>query len=1064
MIAMMSNLLKRVQGTWGGNVPAWLGALFIAFTPSSAALAQKSFSEPPIILYGKVLNIGSGGTYQLFSGTIQVELVDLANPENVTPIELTLRPVGALGEYSYREKITLESAPAGDEAATLGVSARPTQYIARSVTLDGSPIRFLDPSQFQGFSTSFADRMREYRFDFRVDLEFPDSDGDGIPDWWEELYGLNPALGGDAGEDPDGDGWSNRQEFNLATNPQEANLAPSLQESRLQVLAGSQSGVHLKIVDADSRPNELQLVVGEEVPGLDWLLHGLPLPAGSPFTQQDVLDGEVSLAVADSFQRGMVHLMVTDLYAWENSMHQFDVQVQGVSPVTGWFGRPSLWLTGEGMPPGTPLNEWTDASELGSDAYQGGNSNRRPFVAEDGSVQFSGGQFFYVDDRGLALQNFTMFLSYEMAGNTAGEQTLFSHDGMQLKVGGRDAGHAGRSLYLEQAGRSLLGPIQTVGYPQHMALESSGSGSRLRTSDGGVFVSMPDTTQPVSSFTTIGALRSLSASVAEEFLQGRIRELVVYDRMLEPRNVWLLQDYLSARWEDFVTWNYRNNTLAVAIEGQAGSPNLIVGGEAGDTLTGGALADIIAGEGGENIVNGGGGPDRFRIAPQAISDIVMDFNEAEGDILDLSQVFQGLSGDPAGFIRLQAVIQRNENDEPVVDTLLRLDHAGAGAYADQMVLLKGVSWGNTDLRRLVAEGTLVLGGPSYASPVTLKLLAQNPDGSVTVQVQRSGDLSAAIRVPVLFAGSGYAGLDYEVHGAQGAEDVQWVKLPRGVASADMTLHPSSWSLGKALAPELTALGVYQASLPGETLKVELPVVPSVSVQVLRHLQAGSSQSGLLQVSRHGGSMASALRVVLAYEGNLAGGTALMTPPSTVTIPAGQASVTVPLVPLDLLLEQSHLTVGLVSSGESRVLRTPDHVRVSVLPAGVQTDASFAAWSALTHPGVPVPELAVSDADGDGRSALMEYLAGTDPDVRNATHEPWMQFDQATGSLVVRTARVLTDVALLLEAGQDLTGQWTTTESVGSDYQLSADKDGRLLWMRPASAAPVEFFHFVPVLR
>jgi hypothetical protein len=45
-----------------------------------------------------------------------------------------------------------------------------------------------------------------------------DSDGDGIPDAWETLYGLNPFLAADALLDLDRDGVSNRDEYILGTN------------------------------------------------------------------------------------------------------------------------------------------------------------------------------------------------------------------------------------------------------------------------------------------------------------------------------------------------------------------------------------------------------------------------------------------------------------------------------------------------------------------------------------------------------------------------------------------------------------------------------------------------------------------------------------------------------------------------------------------------------------------------------------------------------------------------------------------------------------------------------
>lgn len=46
----------------------------------------------------------------------------------------------------------------------------------------------------------------------------PDSDKDGMPDWFETLYGLNPNQD-DALLDPDGDGRTNLQEYNAGTNP-----------------------------------------------------------------------------------------------------------------------------------------------------------------------------------------------------------------------------------------------------------------------------------------------------------------------------------------------------------------------------------------------------------------------------------------------------------------------------------------------------------------------------------------------------------------------------------------------------------------------------------------------------------------------------------------------------------------------------------------------------------------------------------------------------------------------------------------------------------------------------
>ena len=46
-----------------------------------------------------------------------------------------------------------------------------------------------------------------------------DSDGDGMPDWWETKYGLINGLN-DSGGNPDGDALTNLEEYNAGSNPQ----------------------------------------------------------------------------------------------------------------------------------------------------------------------------------------------------------------------------------------------------------------------------------------------------------------------------------------------------------------------------------------------------------------------------------------------------------------------------------------------------------------------------------------------------------------------------------------------------------------------------------------------------------------------------------------------------------------------------------------------------------------------------------------------------------------------------------------------------------------------------
>lgn len=57
-----------------------------------------------------------------------------------------------------------------------------------------------------------------------------DSDGDGLPDEWERKYGLDPKAN-DAGEDKDGDGFTNAEEFAAKTNPSDKESHPDYFDS-----------------------------------------------------------------------------------------------------------------------------------------------------------------------------------------------------------------------------------------------------------------------------------------------------------------------------------------------------------------------------------------------------------------------------------------------------------------------------------------------------------------------------------------------------------------------------------------------------------------------------------------------------------------------------------------------------------------------------------------------------------------------------------------------------------------------------------------------------------------
>jgi hypothetical protein len=120
-----------------------IAALCLLWT---TAVQAQGFSEPPRVIHGKVVKLGQGGGYQLFSCTMHVKLINKQNAAHVLEVDIPLRMAGANGEFSYRFEIDQETAPSSDKLAdTLVVGTGALTYTIHSVTINGYAASLLAP-------------------------------------------------------------------------------------------------------------------------------------------------------------------------------------------------------------------------------------------------------------------------------------------------------------------------------------------------------------------------------------------------------------------------------------------------------------------------------------------------------------------------------------------------------------------------------------------------------------------------------------------------------------------------------------------------------------------------------------------------------------------------------------------------------------------------------------------------------------------------------------------------------------------------------------------------------
>jgi hypothetical protein len=186
--------------------------LFCLLNPVEAGIP-----EPDLVWYGRVTATSGGIPVRLTAGSLEWRVEPVAGGPALL---LTARLTNINDQFSYVLRVPCESSEPGGGIGpgVLALNNPPITYTRLTVTLDGQTLSMVNNEA--EFAPGLNSRGRPERIDLQLGTLPEDSDGNGLPDAWElQYFGI---IGVDPGDDLDGDGMSNRQEYLAGTNPNDS--------------------------------------------------------------------------------------------------------------------------------------------------------------------------------------------------------------------------------------------------------------------------------------------------------------------------------------------------------------------------------------------------------------------------------------------------------------------------------------------------------------------------------------------------------------------------------------------------------------------------------------------------------------------------------------------------------------------------------------------------------------------------------------------------------------------------------------------------------------------------
>ncbi|WOO40079.1 type I secretion C-terminal target domain-containing protein [Rubellicoccus peritrichatus] len=1049
--------------SWGRRIAfLYIALVWIAFT--SILLGESNgFTDPPVVLYGKVMNYDESYSIQLYEGELEIELVNQLDPTNKITLTTDLIESGSSGLFSYTLEIDQTYLPVSAILQdTLKVSSAETAYRFFSITVDGHVATLLDRDQ-SILKTTFDARMQEHRLDLEINSVLLDSDSDLMPDLWEERYGLNSHFAGDAVLDSDGDGWTNLEELQNGTDPNVDNRAPSLVTTSVTVPLNGDAGFYISVEDSNSTPANIQLTYTASITGLILWNEDTVIAVGDTFTYEDVLLGKLHSTNSSDFAGGSISFELEDEAA---NVSAVDLVVKVFSPATLGANAPLLWFdsseltsvvsTHDGIE--ERVDEWLDLSGHGRDAYQPSGGSRPFWDPLLGTIRFrnANSEFLFLDDRSWIAEDFTLFASFTAGVFNDQLQTLFHGLSAEINLSHLNSGtldgdmsnlYPG-SIQVEETGRKIVGSFyETDGSRNLLMFSRDSSLSLLHDLKGHYAYSYDDVSvAPEASFTTLGARYPFGALAAQNAYSGILTELMIFEGVLEPMLQSELEDYKLSRWDNYRVWDLREETTPVTLTGNSTHANIFSGGWADDSFDGGSLDDIFRDGAGNDILKGNSGADVFQFFSYSGDNTIVDFLEADGDVIDLSPIYSRQTGIPDDYLRLSYVVSHESGQLPSVDTLIAMDFDGQWEESpDQTITLEGLTLTQEDLPWLVGEGYINLGGPVYDMAVLINPTdSELVEGKVSyeIEISRSGETSSEQTFYLGLSGSAIVDQDYTISGLTGSGSIRAFTFVRGQDSLNFELSTiqDTWD-----EDEYVTLKVYRSAAitdySADEASMTIGDAPIISIKALvsEAQRLTPAVPGVIQLTRSGDT-SEELTVDLFISGTAVNGRDYeLISPST-TFAAGQSTLEIWIKPFTEASVDGRARVAQVSivpDPENYALINPWTAAVVIVDTIENGLVDFNSWVAERFPTLDpdTTDWSSHDSDSDGADTEREYLFGMDTsETSSATEYQLTAFNNADGHLEIRftTGADLVDASFDLLLSDDL----FTWESGTSDFDAS----------------------------